>query len=95
MLLVGEDFGKLNLLLAPAGIIHIEHLGHGSPADVFDQGGFFFRCGRAILGVQRAQNFNRTKILMELLFRAAFPKLVGISDTIGIAVPTANSLAYL
>ena len=40
---VGQDFGKLDLFLAPVRAVHVEHLGHRTPANVFDQHGLFIR----------------------------------------------------
>ena len=48
MLRVGQDFGKLDLFLAPVGIVHVEHLGHRTPANIFDQQGFFVWRSRTI-----------------------------------------------
>ncbi len=91
--LVGQDFGKLNLLLAPARIIHIEDLGHGPPADIFDQRRLLIGRRWSVLGIQRAQNFNRTEILLELLFRPAFSELIRIGNAVGIGISAGNLLA--
>ena len=32
---VGQKFRKLNLLLVPVGIVHVEHLWQRTPADIF------------------------------------------------------------
>jgi hypothetical protein len=85
--LVGQDFGKLDLLLAPVRAVHIEHLGHRAPADVFDQQSLFVRCSRTILGIQRPQDFNRLDVLLELLFETAFTQPVGIGDAVVVKIP--------
>ena len=41
MFFIGQDFRKLDLLLAPVRAVHVEDLGHRAPADVFDERGFF------------------------------------------------------
>ena len=53
MLVIGQDFRKLDLFLAPIPAVHVKHLGHRTPADVFDERGFFLVRGRTFLGIQR------------------------------------------
>ena len=43
MFLVRQNFGKLDLFLAPARAVHVEHLRHPAPADIFDQHRLFVR----------------------------------------------------
>ena len=41
--LVRQDFGKLDLFPVPGRAVHVKHLGHRTPADIFDQQRFFVR----------------------------------------------------
>ncbi len=85
--LVGQDFGKLDLFLAPVRAVHVKHLWHRTPADVFDQQSLFVRCSRTILGIQRPQDFNRLDVLLELLFETALTQTVGIGDAVVVMIP--------
>ena len=46
-----KNFRKLELLFAPVGVVHVEHLGQRTPANIFYQCGFFFFRRRAFLGI--------------------------------------------
>ena len=68
MLLVGQNFGKLDLFLAPVGAVHVEHLGHRAPPNGYDERRLFIGRRGAFLGVKQPQDFNRLDVLLELLF---------------------------
>ena len=55
---VGKNFRKPELLFAPVGVVHVEHLGHRAPADVFDERGLFLRRCRPFLGIELPQRFD-------------------------------------
>ena len=61
--LVGQDFRKLDLFLVPVRAVHVKHLGHRTPADIFDQQSFFVRGSRTIFGIKRPQDFDGLEIL--------------------------------
>ena len=86
MLFIGQDFRKLDLLLAPVRAVHVEDLGHRAPADVFDERGFFLVCGRAFLGIQRPQRFDRLEVLLKLLLRSAVAQPVGLGDAVVVEI---------
>src|ERR1019366_5187386 len=46
--LVGQDFRKLDLFPVPGRAVHVKHLGHRTPANIFDQQSFFVRGSRTI-----------------------------------------------
>ena len=66
MFFVRKDFRKPELLLAPVGVVHVEHLGHRAPADVFYERGFFLRRRRAFLGIELPQRFDCRDVLLKL-----------------------------
>ena len=41
--LVRQHFRESDLFVVPACAVHVKHLRHGTPADIFDQQGFFVR----------------------------------------------------
>jgi hypothetical protein len=86
MFFIGQDFRKLDLLLAPIRAVHIEDLGHRAPTDVFDECRFFPVCGRAFFGIQRPQCFDRLEILLKLLLRPAIAQPVGLGDAVSIEI---------
>ena len=71
----------------PVGAVHVKHLGHPAPADIFDQQSFFVRRSRTIPGSERPQDVDGLEILLELLLEAAFAKPVGIGDAIAVKIP--------
>ena len=77
----------MDLLFAPIRAVHVEDLGHRTPADVFDKRGLFLVGGRASLGIQRPQRFDRLEILLKLLLRPAVAEPVGFGDAIGVEIP--------
>ena len=87
MFIVRKNFREPELLLAPVRAVHVEDLGHRAPADVFDERGFFLVGGRAFLGIQRPQRFDRLEILLKLLLRPAVAEPVGLGDAVGVEIP--------
>ncbi len=63
---VRKNFRKPELLLAPVGVVHVEHLGHRAPADVFYERGFFLRRRRSFLGIELPQRFDCRDVLLKL-----------------------------
>jgi hypothetical protein len=74
------------LFSAPVGILHVEHLGHRAPADIFDQQRFFVPCRRTLFGVERPQDFDGLEILRKFLFGSAFAESVVVGDAIIIGI---------
>ena len=66
MFFVRKNFRKPELLFAPVGVVHVEHLGHRAPADVFYKRGFFLRRRRSFLGIELPQRFDCRDVLLEL-----------------------------
>ena len=84
--LIGQNFRKLDLLLVPVRVVHVEHLGQPAPADIFDQHGFFLLGRRPFLGIERSQRLNRGKVPLKFLFRSAFAQPVGFGDAIIVEI---------
>ena len=62
---VRKNFRKPELLLAPVGVVHVEHLGHRAPADVFYERGFFLRRRRSFLGIELPQRFDCRDVFLK------------------------------
>ena len=86
MFLVGQNFSKLDLLFSPVGAVHVEHLGHRAPTDIFHERGFFIFCRRTLLGIKRPQRLNGFEILLKLLLRSAFTEPVGFGEAVVVEI---------
>jgi hypothetical protein len=70
----------------PVGVVHVEHLGQRTPADIFYQCGFFFFRRWPFLGIQCPQRLDGGEVPLKLLFRPAFTDVVGFGDAITIEI---------
>jgi hypothetical protein len=84
--LVRQDFRKLDLFPVPGRAIHVKHLGHRTPANIFDQQSFFVRGSRTIFGIKRPQDFDGLEILGKFLLGSAFTEPVIVGDAITVKI---------
>ena len=70
----------------PVGVVHVEHLGQRTPADIFYERGFFFFGRRTFLGSERPQRLNGGKVPLKFLFRPTFTNTVGFRNAIAIEI---------
>ena len=62
---IRKNFRKPELLFAPVGVVHVEHLRHRAPADVFYERGLFLRRRRPFLGIELPQHFDGRDVLLK------------------------------
>ena len=86
MFIVRKNFRKPELFLAPVGVVHVEHLGHRAPADIFYERGFFLRGRRSFLGIELPQRFDCRDVFLELLFWPAVAQAVSVGDAIAVEI---------
>ena len=86
MLLIGQNFRKLDLFLVPVGVVHVEHLRQPAPTDVFDQHRFFFLGRGPFFGVELLQRFDCRDVPLKFLLGSAFAQPVGFGDAIVVEI---------
>jgi len=57
-------------------------LGHCTPANVFNERGFFLVRRCSLFGIQHPQRLNGLEIPLKLLLRSALAKTVGFGDAV-------------
>jgi len=84
---VRKNSRKLDLFLAPVGVVHVEYLWQPAPADVFDQHRFFFLGRGPFLGVELSQRFDCRDVSLKFLLGSAFAQPVGFGNSIVVEIP--------
>jgi hypothetical protein len=81
---IRKNFRKAELLFPPVGVVHVEHLGHRAPADIFYERGFFLRRRWPFLGIEFPQRFDGRDVLLKLQLRPAVTESVSLGDAVGV-----------
>jgi hypothetical protein len=83
---LGQQFGELGTRPARAFRKFGKGGGKSTPADIFYQDRPFFRRGRSLFLFNLPKCADGIEVLIELLFKRAFPKTVSIGNAIAIEI---------